>query len=1149
MIKGYASSITYAPTANTDPYNGGHHKSWSYKENLANVNGIAYCQHPDFNSDQPLSSTVGLDNYEDSLIPGNNGTLHTPAPLDLKGFTFDFGEDERNVKSIIVHYKQQTFENHGEVIDMGDPTITLLNNNTSKKLNGKVTTTLTERRVTFQNITKSQLLSSNFGIRIAYPKNGSSRTCGRIILQDVYIEVITGDSYRKYPQSIEYYEDCGGNTNYKCWDNLNNLKNSNGTAHCRDPNATETPLIAGVNGTYNQPAPLRLYNFQFDLDPNVPIEKVNVHYKQQTFENNGYYPEIGGATVNLLGTAVTSQKGTGVGSNLTENILTFKGVTPEQLNNNNFGLKLAYPKNVATTPGRIILQDVYVEVFPSIDATKITLDSTWSKNPVLVGETTNLTLTAKKTSTDPYNADIIVDLPYGISLGSITCSDTVTQTTETENGVTFTRLRWKINMVQGSTSSTLTTTVTAQKANNTFSNPTRASQLTMTEQGTNITTRSYLKINPAKVSLSTTLYKNKIALKPDYANEFTVTIKTEDPTHTQKYLRMDFDYPGEVRNVAQIRAVTGVIDVIVRNERSIIIEFTDNGNTNLSIPVKLYYPDGGEFTSYMYVSNTTETTQLASVQTDFIVNPLHQGDLGFTRVLIHKHWAGNMGDGTWYTLGSMIKYIMDGDHAITDFGRNLRIGVYNDSSEYLSDENTFLDRVIWSKIATNTEREAKVDFQYDSNNPLYVVYSHTYTGDPLARYLTFSFSNISIVESSVYDTSILREWSLQPISALLGDTSYARARMNNTGYTSYTQPAICYDWDDGGLFQQDISPLGFTISFDYIVDETVRVEVELYLDDEHLGNRSVLLSSSYGTASVGNSYDLFGMQISDFIGKLNRLQVRLSVFNEYDKTATIEINNVNICMMYVNRTYCKYGFIIDGINSNDLGIVVTDVEYPFATQNEKSIYRVTGTDNTIVNRLNVDAKEVKVRLGIPGCDMKDNIYLIDKIVELFTNERELNSNKPILKRIIFNHMPDREFRFVREKEFDDEWIGGSYKATITLYIPDGTTYDVNKTVTGSEGYVPTSIALKPDITLKVTTKGTIRLSETYLNQVMIINTQVNEGDIIFIDTENRTVTNITQDKDLSASLDYNSTWFKIKGEYNFECDNGSILSVEYYLRR
>ena len=39
-------------------------------------------------------------------------------------------------------------------------------------------------------------------------------------------------------------------SNYKSWDDLDNLKTAGGIAQCRNPNNTETPTIAGRNGTY-----------------------------------------------------------------------------------------------------------------------------------------------------------------------------------------------------------------------------------------------------------------------------------------------------------------------------------------------------------------------------------------------------------------------------------------------------------------------------------------------------------------------------------------------------------------------------------------------------------------------------------------------------------------------------------------------------------------------------------------------------------------------------------------------------------------------------------------------------------------------------------------------------------------------------------
>ena len=201
-IVGYASSVNYAPGTNQDENNGGHHKAWAYKENLCNQNGIAYCYDPE---------------YEYPLIAGVNGTFHTPAPLDLTGFSFNFGNDENSVKQVIVHFKQQTFENNGYTCSIGSPTVTILGANVSKTGSGSVTTTLTEQRIVFNNVSKNQLLSNNFGLRIVYPKN-TSTTPGRITLQDVYVEVVTSESIKRYPQTNEYFSECGGNTNYKCWD-------------------------------------------------------------------------------------------------------------------------------------------------------------------------------------------------------------------------------------------------------------------------------------------------------------------------------------------------------------------------------------------------------------------------------------------------------------------------------------------------------------------------------------------------------------------------------------------------------------------------------------------------------------------------------------------------------------------------------------------------------------------------------------------------------------------------------------------------------------------------------------------------------------------------------------------------------------------
>ena len=154
-----------------------------------------------------------------------------------------------------------------------------------------------------------------------------------------------------------------------------------------------------------------------------------------------------------------------------------------------------------------------------------------------------------------------------------------------------------------------------------------------------------------------------------------------------------------------------------------------------------------------------------------------------------------------------------------------------------------------------------------------------------------------------------------------------------------------------------------------------------------------------------------------------------------------------------------------------------------------------------------------------------------------------------MKTLVFDHLDDREYRFVRIKEFDDKYLGGSYYATIELLIPDGTTFDISDTVSGPNGYSPSSIAVTPTIYYLSKTAGNMVITERSMNQMLMINTPlIKNNSKITIDNRNRKVF-LEDTIDITNYVDFNSTWFKLRGDYNFNTTTGKILEVAYKIRR
>ena len=956
---------------------------------------------------------------------------------------------------------------------------------------------------------------------------------------------------KKYSQKIEITAGytCGGDDQqYKCWGGLDNLKTANGLATCHGSDN----LIAGKNGTYKQPAPLTFNNFGFDLSDNYTVTKVELHYKTQKFINGGYYPDIGGATIKLLGTNQANKTGKAVSQNKIEDIITWTGVTVAQVNSTQFGVQIAFPQNESTTPGYINLEDVYLLVYYEDNSTKLTLESSFSSNPVTVGEQFELTCTVRKTSSASYNRTTYIDLPLGVSPSALGTADgTVTVSTITFENYTFKRLTWKHNMAEGSQTDYLSYVCRADTPSSNFApkDTNRPKQCIITDVTTKISTTNYLTIKDISVTVSTNLYANKVSLRAGKGYKAYATIKINDPSQTNKALWVGLNNGATLDN-SEISFTGYLADGYNTSNSKYWIRFEQNKNEmTIKIPLKVVAPESGTYKMTLFVTNSGQTKHLSpDVTVDFLARGSDLGQLAFTRIKVPEVYTQNMGDGIPYTFGSQVKYILKNNkYGVEDHGDNLRIGVYNNSEAIAADEDEFVSEIIWcDKMATTNSEERSVKFTYNAEYPLYLVYSHDYSEDAVNPFVTMNFSEPWIVETGYYPTTPIRDLRIYPVMALCGNTKYCWGEF--TPSIEKTVPVACYDWNDGGILKQDIGVLGIEVLFDYNVSEEVTCLVELYLGWSVRGTRDIIISKGSGTARAGDSYDLFGFKPSDFVGRLNALQVRLQIFNQDSSKPEIEINNLRMNVRYVNPIHCGYGLSVDGEKSQYYGFVVTDVEHNSGTKNERTLYQVPGTDNTVINRLNVESKDISINIVVPECNLKNTFYLIDRIVDLFTNERELNSNKPILKKLVFDHIPDREFRFVRVDSFDDEIKGNSYYAKIKLEIPDGTTYAIQETITGAHGQARSTIFIKPVIVYKANAAGKLVITEKNLGQEFIVNSnKIKEDSIITIDSENRTVmlgnTNITN------SVDYNSTWFRLKGEYAFSSTTGTVRSVSFNVRR
>ena len=136
-----------------------------------------------------------------------------------------------------------------------------------------------------------------------------------------------------------------------------------------------------------------------------------------------------------------------------------------------------------------------------------------------------------------------------------------------------------------------------------------------------------------------------------------------------------------------------------------------------------------------------------------------------------------------------------------------------------------------------------------------------------------------------------------------------------------------------------------------------------------------------------------------------------------------------------------------------------------------------------------------------------------------------------------------------EEALDVEVEMNSYKCKAKLTIPAGTSYDKKSTVTSNAGFVNGLATINPIILVKptdevVTVKETITGQEFHIGYSGGWNNKILEIDCI-----NQNVWLIENEEDnepinLNKYVDWNSQWFRLKGEYNFTGVNCIVRTVE-----
>lgn len=933
----------------------------------------------------------------------------------------------------------------------------------------------------------------------------------------------------KYANTITHASTCWNSNGvwqipYKAWDDRDNLKGNEGYAICNRTLGS----IATASGTYNTPAPLDLTDFQFDIPEGATIEKIVVHYSHRkiSMSSSAAYPKINAPTITLLNTGKTA---TGVAppTSYTANTVEFTGVTRTQINSSNFGVRFSYPKNTSTNTGRLALGNVYIEVVYT--APQITLKGT-IPSKVVVGQSLTLHAEVTKSNSVEYDPSIRIHIPEELKYLRLTSG----VGTITPNSMT--QITWNSTMKAAPTTNTADIAFQAlTKGNYTIQFEDTVSGKTYNLAYTVVEVTDSISSGIAEGYLEGESNSYNIVVKTNEAGVTNRTVKVLLPADTTlenwTYLQSEFDATRQSHS-----------------EGSLFVFSADISNGSRTIPLKPIFNVAGYYTEKIWIG----TKQYLS--TNFYVRSNSLGRLGFARVRVPDEVTSGMGNNQKYVFSSVVRNNpLNIEYIGTDNARNLRIGVFNADESNLNNETDFLSLVTWSRGMAGTNwTEKSVSFKYYENYPLYLVFSQEYEGDMNYNVSQFEFTEPLLVESQFASEVISNKPYLYPPTALLANDDYAVAELEQGEETT---PVIVYEWAHGGVF--DLTNLrlqGIICSMDYVTSYNIELQVELAINNgEKTGYRNITLKKGSGTIDLGGSYDLFGLKPSDFRSSISTLEIRISVLNPYNNKTTVEINNVQLTLNYMQVADLGNGFIVDGERSEDYGIYLHELDHDWGAEHDVSEYSVPGTDKVIYARMNIDKKEIEITFSIDACDVEETVPLLDRILAKFANKREPLSNKPYPKSIIFDHMPDRRFWYILEKPFDGELNADMYEGSIKLTIPDGTAEAIHETVTGSTGQTNGIYKVMPVIELLNNADGEISLKENIQGLTFtVLNDKIKSGASIILDNANRSVLCYNPGSktaiDLTHSVAYNSDYFFLQGAYQFTSETSTIVSVSYHER-
>ncbi|WP_406533420.1 hypothetical protein [Methanobrevibacter sp.] len=488
-----------------------------------------------------------------------------------------------------------------------------------------------------------------------------------------------------------------------------------------------------------------------------------------------------------------------------------------------------------------------------------------------------------------------------------------------------------------------------------------------------------------------------------------------------------------------------------------------------------------------------------------------------------------------------------------------------------------LENAEWSDpISTpNAWEDIKVNFFYSDRYPLIFLITGEYI-EANAEEINIKYTYPTLIEEDyrqfaenpgVYEypiKNIITDENVTSLNLQLGEVTNI-AKLYDIDFTNFLEGD-----DDNRIIQ------GVTVYFDVLTcDNPISIMCKLVSPSfSKEGNRSLNIESVFleednfqGIVSLGGQFDLWGLDWDDFkLSKLEDLEIDLQFLNNFNRAAHIEFNNLRIVFHYVELEEAKIISKVNGVDLRYFNVFIKDAIIKPGSNYDVQYLDVEGTDSNLAYRSNLREKEIEIEIRVPGCDIEETTTFVERLARLLTTKRD-KFNKPILNEIEFSHHPNRIWEYILEDELDVSAEFTEYEGKIKLVVPSGTAYSKEPTITNATGTNGGIAKVNPIIRVIAQpdeNDHTIIVKETISNQEWrLTDDSLEIGDILRIDCGERKAYKVegqdddyyendsdgSPDIDITDKVDFNSDWFLIQDDYNFECENTAIIqSVTFYER-